>query len=218
MGITLARHQAHVAGFEAKFPNYRKAWPKYLYRHEPVENAIEVLKQGVLLSRVGALQCGVIKNDIAPANIINHNDAAHNFARLYFRPRNPTQYHVEGIRKPVDFYQGKHAGFLVMMLFNSENVLTANGTKFSCGNMQSNNSNVLDADLGFDMLNFEAIYHDSAQQDPEIVRQRCAEVLPTSPFSLAETLEHIVVRTDADVQTLKYLLEREGLAARAVQR
>ena len=212
MGITLARHQAHVVKFEAQFPNYRKAWPKFLYRHEPIDNVIEILREGALLSRADAFQRRIIINDIAPNDIINRNDAAHNFARLYFRPRNPTQFHVEGIRKPEDFFQGKHGGFLVMLLFNSEKVLTTHGTQFSCGNMQSGTSTVQDGDHGFDVLNFDAIYHDIAYPDANVIRQRCAEVLPVSPFPLEETLEHIVVRTDADVLTLKYLLSNAGLA------
>lgn len=211
MGISTERYRAHILEFEAKFPNYRKAWPKHLYRHEPIQNVIEILRRGVLLSRHDATQNGVVQNDIAPLDIIGHREAAHNHARLYFRPLNPTQFHIEGIRKSADYYHGKHAGFLVMLLLNSERVLTDRTTQFSCGNMQSGNSTIQDGDDGFDKLDFDSIYHDSAYPSADTIRKRCAEVLPKSPFSLAETLEYIVVRTDADVNTLRYLLDRNNL-------
>ncbi len=212
MGISAARHQAHVAEWLTKFSNYKKKWPKNLFRHEPVQNAISILKAGALVSRNDATARGILDNDIAPADIIQNRDEAHANVRLYFRPRTPTQFHIEGIRKPADYYMGRHAGFLVMLVFNGEAVLTIDSTRFSCGNMQSPYSQVLDGDLGFDALDFSGIYHDQAYPTDDEKRKRCAEVLAESPLNLYETLKFIVVRTDADVATMKYLLVREGLA------
>jgi len=107
---------------------------------------------------------------------------------------------------------GKHAGFLVMLVFDSEAVLTKGSTQFSCGNMQSPYSNVYDGDAGFDNLDFSGTYHDEAYPSDDQKRQRCAEVLAESPLHIEDTLSAIVVRTDADVNTMKYLLNREGLA------
>lgn len=212
MGISRARHKSHTDVWCAKFSNYKQKWPCHLFRHEPVENAIAVLKAGVLTSRKDAVENGALQNDIAPSSIIQNRDDAHSKVRLYFRPRTPTQYHIEGIRKPADFYMDKHAGFLVMLAFNSEAVLTKESTRFSCGNMQSPYSNVYDGDTGFDNLDFTGIYHDEAYPSDDQKRQRCAEVLAESPLHIADTLSAIVVRTDADASTIKYLLSREGLA------
>ena len=99
-----------------------------------------------------------------------------------------------------------------MLVFNSEAVLTKESTQFSCGNMQSSYSNVYDGDAGFNNLEFTGIYHDEAYPSDDQKRQRCAEVLAESPMGIADTLSAIVVRTDADVNTMKYLLNREGLA------
>lgn len=211
MGISNARHRAHVDEWCAKFSNYKKKWPNFLFRHEPVENTLAVLKSGVLTSRQDAINNNWMQNDIAPADIIQNRDDACAKVRLYFRPRTPTQYHIEGIRKPADFYGEKHAGFLVMLVFNSEAVLTKKSTQFSCGNMQSPYSQVYDGDAGFDNLDFAGTYHDEAYPTDTQKRQRCAEVLAESPLILQETLSAIVVRTDADVSTIKYLLNREGL-------
>lgn len=210
MGISKERHQAHVAEWQGKFANYKKKWPKFLFHHASIENAIGVLKNGGLLSRNAAEASGSLQNDIAPEEIIQNRDAAHGYARLYFRPRTPTQFHIEGIRKPSNYYKGKHAGFLVMLAFDSENVLTMPSTQFSTCNMQSPYSQVLNGDDGFDELDFAGIYHDEAYPSDDEKRKRCAEVLAQSPLDLS-ALAAIVVRTDADMATMKFLLAREGL-------
>lgn len=212
MGISMAKLMAHQLKYNTQFLNYRQSWPQHLYRHEPIQNALKILQNGLLLSRNDASKNGLIGLDIAPEEIINTTEAAHDYARLYFRPKNPTQFHIEGIRKPADYYGGKHAGFTVMLMFDAASVLTQSSTQFSCGNMQSYKTTVFDGDCGFDELNFDFIYHDSAHHDPEITRQRCAEVLPQSGLSLADTLKFIVVRTDADLVTMKQFLLQSGLS------
>jgi len=211
MGISTPCHKAHVDEWCAKFSNYKSKWPNHLFRHEPVGNAIVILKAGVLTSRQEAVNNGTLQNDIAPIDIIQNRDDVYSKVRLYFRPRTPTQYHIEGIRKPADFYMEKHAGFLVMLVFNSEAVLTKKSTQFSCGNMQSPNSNIYDGDAGFRNLDFTGTYHDEAYPSDDQKRQRCAEVLAESPMRISDSLSAIVVRTDADYNTMKYLLNREGL-------
>jgi len=212
MGISRERFLEHKEQYSRRFQDYRTHWPTYLYRHEPLQNALSILGRGSLLSRNDAVDASVIMTDIAPSEIIDHRSTAHTSGRLYFRPRTPTQFHIEGIRKPEDYFQGKHAGFLVMLMFDSECVLTQPTVRFSCGNMQSSQSVVRDGDVGFGELDFDGIYHDSAYPSSEVKRNRCAEVLLPSPFSLEGALKYIAVRTDADVLTLKYLLEAKGLS------
>lgn len=211
MGVSIEKLAAHRLKYEACFANYRQSWPRHLYRHEPIQNAINILKNGTLLSRNAASQAGMIGLDIAPEEIINSTGAAHDYARLYFRPKNPTQFHIEGIRKTADYYGGKHAGFTVMFMFDAAAVLSRDSTKFSNGNMQSPVTSVLDGDDDFDKLDFDSIYHDVAYPSSDVIRQRCAEVLPESGMNLLETLKFIVVRTDADLATLKYSLLHFGL-------
>lgn len=211
MGISHARHMAHVANWQGKFANYKKKWPKFLFHHANVENAIGILKQGALLSRNDAEAGKVLVNDIAPDEIVNNRNDAHAYSRLYFRPRTPTQFHIEGIRKPANYFLGKHAGFLVMLAFDAESVLTMPDTRFSTCNMQSPTSQILDGDDGFDLLDFSGIFHDEANPSDDEKRKRCAEVLAKSPLDVNANLSAIVVRTDADMATLKYLLTREGL-------
>ncbi|TMV06978.1 DUF4433 domain-containing protein [Ruegeria sediminis] len=211
MGISSARYHAHLGEWLGKFSNYKRKWPKHLFHHANIEAAINILKSGNLLSRDDALAGAVLRQDIAPADIVQTRDAAHQFARLYFRPRTPTQYHIEGIRKPADYFMGRHGGLLVMLAFSSERVLTMEGTRFSTCNMQSHLSQVLDGDGGFDQLDFDGIFHDEAYPSDDQKKKRCAEVLAQSPLDVASTLKAIIVRTDADVATVKHLLVREGL-------
>jgi hypothetical protein len=211
MGISSEKFDAHKQLNESKFLNYRKSWPQHLYRHEPISNALRILEKGELLSRSDAAREQLIDVDIAPEEIINTTNAAHDFARLYFRPRNPTQFHIEGIRKPANYYNGKHAGFTIMLMFDAAKVLSLNSTKFSCGNMQSHLSDIYDGDSGFDNLDFDAIYHDVPNPSQSVIRQRCAEVLCSSRLSLPEVLKFIVVRTDADLASLKYYLATKSL-------
>ncbi|QFT95954.1 hypothetical protein FIU85_01430 [Roseovarius sp. THAF8] len=211
MGISVERHEAHVAEWLGKFSNYKKKWPEHLFHHANVEAAIDILKQGQLLSRNDAVAAGVLGIDIAPEEIIQNREDAHDYARLYFRPRTPTQYHIEGIRKEADYYMGRHAGFLVVLAFDGETVLKMQSTQFSTCNMQSPASQILDGDCGFDQLDFQGIYHDEAYPSDDERRKRCAEVLANSPLDIPSTLKAILVRTDADAATVKHLLIKNGL-------
>ena len=211
MGISVGRFDSHFEEWTKYFTNYRKLWPGCLFRHEPLENVISILKSGSLLSRNDAAE--FIHNDIAPDEIINSQDVAHSKVRLYFRPRTPTQFHIEGIRKEGDYYLGKHAGFLVMLVFDAKSILTLPNTFFSCGNMQSTTSQILNGDIEFDSLEFLNIYHDQANPSAEQIRQRCAEVLPVCPMDINQHLTFILVRTDSDLQTVKYILKELGLGS-----
>ena len=209
MGVSGKCWNAHVQHWEKTLFNYRKIWPSRLFRHEPIENAIKILSAGQLLSRNAA--GAQIVTDIAPDGIIGCTDAAYDSVRLYFRPRNPTQYHIEGIRRPTEYYHGKHGGVLIMFVFSAGEIMTRGDVRFSDGNMQSHATQVLDGDQSFSSLDFKKIYHDSAQNDPDIVRSRCAEVLVPSPLNISENLEYILVRSDADRITLLEHLREKNL-------
>lgn len=210
MTIDAADFARVMAPVRELLPGYRQAWFGHLFRHEPIENAISVLRSGLLASRNSALAQGLIINDIAPEDIIGNRVDAHDYARLYFRPRNPTQYHIEGIRKPSEYYQGKHGGFIVMFVFDAASVLGLPGARFSCGNMQSPWSQIMETTNDFEALDFASIYHDSAYPGDEVRRKRCAEVLVPEQLPLLPHLRHIVVRTDANVATVKHAISDVG--------
>ena len=130
MGLSPKLIQSHLDTWSARLKKtgnrpYRQHWPSRLFRHEPLENAVRILQSGKILSREDSK--GQIVRDIAPQEIIMHSDAAHHFVRLYFRPKNPTQYRIEGIRKPEEYYKGCHAPVLIILIFSAVDILTGDG-------------------------------------------------------------------------------------------
>lgn len=202
MGLSERTITSHIGTWEQKFArSFRKQWPGHIFRHEPLENAVNILKGGVLLSRNDAF--GQITNDIAPISIINARGAAHSSARLYFRPQSPTQYRIEGIKKQHEYIEGKHAPVLILFVFNARKILTIEGVRFSNGNMQTGRSTVFSTDRDFLNLPFDDIYHygpfdPSSQRGDEIKKRRCAEVLTSSPLPLQGNLEAILCRSSAE--------------------
>jgi hypothetical protein len=181
-----------------------------LFHHTPLENAVSILNSGNLLSRAGSE--GVRKRDVADPQVISTTAAAYDSVRLYFRPRTPTQYHLEGIRKPADLFKpGVHAPVIFIFVFDALTVLSRAGTKVSDGNMQSSYTNVYDTEEEFYGLDFASIYHDGpfdsqAPSSRDIVRARCAETLTPSPLLIASGLQAVLCRSPAERATLLHLL------------
>lgn len=209
MGISLVKIDAHIVHWEAELRKtlrpYRANWPSRLFRHEPLEGAAAILRDGLLKSRVAAGPA--IQLDVAPDEIINMNDAAHDLVRLYFRPRTPTQYRIEGIRKVHEYYQEKHAPTICMLLFSARKILTRPDVKFSSGNMQRHDTEVFDDEQGFDQIDFPKVYHEgpydsSNPANHDVVTKRCAEVLCQTPLALDDSLQAVICRSHGERQTL----------------
>lgn len=219
MGVTQAVLSAHIQSWEktlaATNRPHRRYWPSRLFRHEPAENAAAIIQSGQLLSRSGAM--GLIKRDIAPPAILQNAAFAQDYVRLYFRPKSPTQYHIEGIRKQADYYNGKHAPILVIFVFRAAGLLNNPGVMFSDGNMQSNYTSLGNDDAFFQSINFDNVFHEGSFDSTNpanfgLIRERCAEALLPSPLPLNNTLEAILCRSSAERTTLIHML---GQAAQA---
>lgn len=185
MAVSLGLVEEHIHTWEAKLSfGHRRHWPSRLFRHEALENAVNVLRTGQLLSRTHA--GGNLARDVAPSEIISANDLAHDYTRLYFRPRTPTQYRIEGIRRPDEVWNGRHAPVIYMFVFRKKELLTRPQVHFSRGNMQAQGAEILDGDAAFQSLNFDKIFHEGpyAPEDADIKIWRCAEVLTESPLIL----------------------------------
>lgn len=202
---------------------YRRHWPRRLFRHEPVQNAVQVLRACQLLSRQEVRARGIDHLDIADSNVINTRDDAYEFVRLYFRPRNPTQYRIEGVRRPEECPNNdpqRQAAVLVMLAFDAKTVLTRPGVRFSDGNMQAQGgrTHVGDDDRFFRGIDFEMVYHEGSfdpqsQRGWDIRRARNAEVLAPSPLFLDEQcLPSVICRTPAERATLLFLLGAQAPA------
>lgn len=210
MPIAQGRAEVHVAEWVRALASsrapYRQLWPKFVFRHEEISNAVAIIKSGQLLARSQA----VGYRDVAAADIVASTERAHAFSRLYFRPMSPTQYRIEGIRRASEIWHGAHAPVLVMFAFDAVSVLSRHGTHFSNGNMQSVESNYDSTEVFFNGISFADVYHVGAftpDQKDRIIRSRCAEVLASSPLPLVGNLKAIVCRSPSE---RTYLLDAIG--------
>ncbi|MEH2480163.1 hypothetical protein V1282_003520 [Nitrobacteraceae bacterium AZCC 2146] len=207
MALSPAFIETHISKWENELTKpwypYRNKWPSRLFHHAPIENAVELLKDGNLRSR--ADPANARQRDVAASAVIAARDHAHNFARLYFRPRTPTQWHIEGIRKQGDFSFGanSHAPVLTMFVFDARKVLISDGVKFCDRNMQLGSADPNDSETYFSTIPFEKVFHvGNIGGDRTIIEHRCAEVLAESPLPLSKTLQWIYCRTAAERDTL----------------
>lgn len=215
MALSKAFVAAHIAKWQAELKSasypHREKWPSRLFHHAPIENAVQILRSGQLLSRNDS---GDIRTrDVAAVGVIDASHRAHRYVRLYFRPRTPTQYHIEGIRRPADcrFGPQAHAPILVMFVFAAEPVLVAPDVRFSDENMQTG---VVEGDTEayFNDIPFLKVFHEGGTGgDASITKHRCAEVLPASPMNLDGTLQWIYCRSEAEKAFLIHLLGADAV-------
>jgi hypothetical protein len=211
MALTPAFIEAHIQKWEATLTSpwhpYRSKWPSRLFHHSPIQNAVKILTEGNLRSRQDPQNKK--ERDVAAPGVIDAREHAHSSARLYFRPRTPTQYHIEGIRKAGECQYGDdtHAPILVMMVFDARPVLAIPTVKFCDRNMQLGNAEPGDTEDYFSKIPFEKVFHEgSTGGDRSIIEHRCAEVLATSPLPLQNNLQWVYCRTAAERATLLHML------------
>jgi hypothetical protein len=186
-------------------------WPRYVYHFTDVHNAVGIIQSGCIYSRAEADQRGLMKVDNASPEIIEQTRPRHmQYARLYFRPRTPTQYCNEGIR-PINQRKlgGAHCPIPVYFCFDALTVLGRDDTEFSNGNMGSTyvcHSSERDFFLS---IPFHLVFHNRGfppDERNEIIFHRNAEVLVPSSLSLAPALRFIACRSAVERQTLLHLL------------
>jgi hypothetical protein len=156
-----AKIEAHIQKYAARLGSSRAWWPSYIYHFTDLTNAVEILKSGAIYSRQQAHNLGVMHNDNASANVINNTNVDHTrFARLYFRPRTPTQFRNEGIRgrQPVDErWEGSHCPVPIFFCFDAVEILLRDDVFFSNGNMAKRNTKYDSSEAFFDTLDFDKI-------------------------------------------------------------
>lgn len=163
MPLSEGEVDAHIEKWESalaagSYP-HRRYWPSRLFHHSPIENAVRILNEGYIRARRDPENA--VQRDVAGRNVINLRHDAHDFVRFYFRPKTPTQFHIEGIRKEDECEEfGVHAPILIMFVFRAKPILTNAGTRFSDENMQRGSALVGD-DLGFfRTIPFEKVYQE----------------------------------------------------------
>ena len=111
----------------------QRDWSRYLFHTTDVRNAASILHVGMLYSRREAVRRGLLANDQAADSVMARTRLEdQSYARLYFRPRTPTAWHNEGIRKPRDLaYRSAHCPVPVAFAFDAKDVLTRADVRFS---------------------------------------------------------------------------------------
>lgn len=215
MALSPAFIDRHIAdwqnGLENAYRPYRKKWPSRLFHHCPLENAVQIIQDGNLRSRADAHQA----RDVAAPGVIDNTNAAHTYGRMYFRPKTPTQWHIEGIRKPNECQYGEatHAPVLIMFIFDAKKTLLYPGVMFSDRNMQQYAAQTGDTEAFFSGIPFDKVFSEGGTGgDHSIISHRCAEVLVPSPFPLAASLTEVICRTAAERETLIHLLGKSATA------
>ena len=187
----------------------RHWWPDYLFHFTDIQNAVSILKTGALLSRVEAQKLGLMGTDNASHEVIAQtNEHWLNYARLYFRPRTPTQYRNEGIRPSGQQTLDAHCPVPVYLAFNSFAILSRSDSLFSDGNLARVRVRVFDKASDLEYIPFESVYHDGRFEPHErdsIVFHRNAEVIVPTRLDL-NALAMIVCRSQAEYETLLHRL------------
>jgi len=181
-----------------------------------LSNLPPILSAGALLSRNAAMRAGLVRTDCAAPSILAQTPAwVNDCVRLYFAPRTPMLYRVEGIKMRPDDWP--HCPQPVYLLFGAS-VLTISGVRVSDGNMASADTYNVDlTEDNFRGLPFNGIYHRGVLPcDPDavalyggdpaawtITRQRHAEVLIPGRLDLAH-LRGLVFRSEAEQQLAQF--------------
>lgn len=214
MALSEAFVAAHIRHWQAQLNqpwyNHRRYWPECLFHHAPLENAAAILASGMLRSRNDPNNPR--PRDVAAREVNAAREHAHDRVRLYFRPKTPTQYHIEGIRKSGEcrFGDETHAPVLVMFILNAQHILSMPDTQFCDRNMQRGDAIPGDTEAYFADIPFAKVYHEGPTGgDEAITYHRCAEVLPRSPLDLDHCLKAVLFRSEPERDTLLTLLGRD---------
>lgn len=200
----------HIEKWETRLPPSRRSIPRFVYHFTAIPNAVNILTSGQICSRSNANHLSLMVSDNACPEIIEQTREEHTrYARLYFRPRTPTQYNNEGIRPRAHRSLNSHCPTPVFFCFDAFHVLSMDDVEFSDGNMGSSRARHSAGENFFASIPFEYVFHDGpwANDSADAIRfHRHAEVLVPNKLSLAPSLKHILVRSEAERSTLLGLL------------
>ncbi len=184
--------------------------PHYLYHHSDISNVVQILESGELLSRKSAIDTSSLVVDSASVEVLDKTPKwVESCVRLYFRPRTPPLFHIEGIRSASHSKTAYDARCPVpiYLLFRAETLLSMTDMRFSDGNLsRSDTTNTYNDLQDLSKLDIEKIYNDSGSPSDgdrqEITRCKCAEVVIPNKLKLGSNLSHVCCRSEAEKETL----------------
>ena len=187
-------------------------WSNFIYHFSDISNVVKILNCGKLYSRNKAIELGLMTNDNAHDDVIQHTQNHHkDYARFYFRPKTPTQYINEGILPLVEVKNNAHCPVPVFLLFDFIKILSLDGILFSNGNIANKGVEIYENLEDLEKLEFENIFHNDALPQKNyrehIKYCRHAEVLVKEKLEVYDYLKLVVVRSQADKESLLYWLD-----------
>jgi hypothetical protein len=189
----------------------RRRWPEFIWHYSDVRNVARILRSGYVRSRNRLVELGEVFVDIASPEVINHSKWSYDYARFYFRPVTPTQFHMEGIRSPQEIAAHRlhaHCPVPVFLLFDAVPMLVRYGAYYCRGNFGSASTRVDGTADFLASFTFEDVYHDGAipvDRKSLIVSARNSEVIYQREVDLS-SLREVVCRSAPERQTLLTLL------------
>jgi hypothetical protein len=209
MPITLAkalRHQKEWLEKLRPFPT-RAMWPNYLFHTCQLAVAAKIIRDGAINCRqdVDHLIC-----DVANQGALWNNPNAHQYVRLYFRPRNSFHLKTEGVKAIGDRYRSDpHMSLPVAFAFKFRELMTSANSGFVPGNFAKSGAAPQTGDAAFDELPFDLIYHDAAlppERLAEVHNWRMSEVVVRKRL-LLDNLACVICRTTHEERTLRYSIK-----------
>jgi len=156
-----------------------------------------------------------MQNDNADDDVIGNTGlSAKEYVRFYFGALTPTQYHNEGFKPKYTIQHNAHCPVPVFLLFDFVKLLAREDSRFSSGNIASQGVQIYSNIEDLDQLEFENIYHrgstHQASNPSHITYCRHAEVLIPHELQIYDYLKYVIVRSEAEKQTLLYHLDLDA--------
>lgn len=209
MALSSALVRRHISDWSTRLRAYPRCagWPHHLYHAAHVVTAAKILLAGRLVCR---RNLGEIDHDVANQGALHNNPFAHEYVRLYFRPRTAFHLRTEGIKPRKDPYRQKYQMSIpILLAFDAESVLSDPRASFSMG-MLSKERDLCDGDEAFESLDFASVFHDGPAEDPKEHRRvqdaQMAEVVLPRALRLDPYLRSVICRNPMERRCLLHLL------------
>jgi len=194
----------------------RRWWPQFAFHYTDIRNAVSILQQGRLLSRLQVERDGKIAVSSGSVEVLAGTDwGIKDCVRLYFRPKTPTQFYAEGVHSQktlaVSKFPDAHCPAPVFFLFDLPDVLALPESRFSDRTLAGREYTLLKSPQDLSNLPWQEIYHTEwiDWNDPltarEIIAHRNAEIIVPGALDLS-ALKFIYCRSEAEKDTLLHLL------------
>ena len=193
-----------------------KWWPYFFFHYTDVENAVGVLREECIYSRDAAIEKGLMASENASQKVLDATDEdVFRYARLYFRPKTPTQFRNEGYRPAVlrDTNTSASCPVPIFFLMMADKVLREDRVYFVEKGLAGHGHKKTTGEEAFSRLAFSKIYHNKRydkEKDPYIKDFRQSEIVRLYSLPIEDSLYRVICRSEAERETLLFLLKLES--------